>query len=178
MLNKKLRILVTGPQGSGKTTQAKLLSETLDIPFIGIGEVLRQRVEQNDEIGIKIKEGLDKGGLVDDAIVAGVAKEKVNHLKGFVMDGYPRSIHQEKLFDPSFNKVFYLEIPDFEVVQRLLRRGRVDDNPELIKERLEIYHQQTEPMLENYRQKGILNIVDGTGTIEEVKGEIEKIANG
>ena len=173
-----MKILITGPQGSGKTTQAKLLAEFLKVPFIGIGDELREKVKSGDEEGLKIKEALSKGVLADDEIVAQIAKEKVDHLDGFVIDGYPKSVHQEALFDPKFDWVFYLEIPDFEVVQRLLRRGRVDDNPELIKERLETYHQVTEPMLENYRQKGILKVVNGEKSIEEVAGEIRQELNG
>lgn len=175
-----MTILVTGPQGSGKTTQAKLLAEYLKVPFIGMGEVLRQRMERNDEIGRKIKEVMEKGELVDDQIVADFTKEKVMSpacQNGFVMDGYPRSIHQAGLFNPNFNKVFYLDIPEIQVLERLLKRGRADDKPDLIKERLQIYHQETEPLLDLYKNQGILKIVDGLKSIDEVQREIRKSLN-
>lgn len=174
-----MKILVTGPQGSGKTTQAKLLAEYLDIPFIGMGGVLRERMERDDEIGNKIREAMDKGILVDDEIVANFTKQKVlEDEKGYIMDGYPRSIHQLKLFNPDFDKVFYLDISDEEVMSRLLKRGRADDTPLLIKERLAIYHEDTESLLSIYKEKGILVVIDGSLPIEQIKERMREALNG
>lgn len=175
-----IRVLVTGPQGSGKTTQAQLLAGFLKVPFIGIGGDLRQRAQQGDEIAGKIKLSLDRGDLVDDKVVADFAKERMAQSdcqNGFVIDGYPRSEEQVKLFNPDYTKVFYLEISDEEVLYRLLARGREDDTPELIKERLRIYHQETEPILKDYQEQGVLEVVDGSLSILQVQDKIRHLIN-
>ena len=173
-----LKILITGPQGSGKTTQAKLLAEFLKVPFIGMGEILRTKAMADDELGRRIKESLGKGELVDDEIVANFTKEEVDSKNSFVMDGYPRSLYQMELFDPNFNKVFYLEIPEDQVLERLLRRGRLDDSEDLIRQRLNLYHQMTEPLLERYESQGILVNLDGAKSIDEIQKEIRERVNG
>lgn len=173
-----MKILVTGPQGSGKTTQSKLLAEYLNIPFIGIGELLRQIADTGSSEGIKIKQNLNVGKLVDDEIVANVAKERFKELdcqNGFVADGYPRTLDQINLFNPNYTKVFYLDINDDQVTKRLLKRGREDDTPEVIVKRLKIYHDETEPLLGFFRNKGILVRVDGSGSIDEVQNSIREI---
>lgn len=173
-----MRVLITGPQGSGKTTQAKLLAEFLDVGMISMGEMMRKRSEIDDELGRKIRQDLAEGKLVDDEVIAKAAKEEVEKSRNnFVMDGYPRSLHQMELYDPNFDKVVYLEIPDEEIQERLLKRARADDTPELIKERLNIYHNMTKPLLDHYKNQGILKILNGVGSIDEIQGEIRKYLN-
>lgn len=173
-----MRVLITGPQGSGKSTQAKLLAEFLDVVMISMGEMMRKRSEIDDELGRKIKQDLAGGKLVDDKVIATAAKEEVEKSRNnFVMDGYPRSLHQMELYDPSFDIVFYLEIPDKEIQERLFKRARADDTPELIKERLNIYHNMTKPLLDHYKNQGILRILNGIGSIDEIQGEIRKHLN-
>ena len=103
-----LKILITGPQGSGKSTQSELLAAYLNVPLIGTGELLRKLAEVPDDLGKKIKEELEKGELVDDEIVAEIVKTSITKddaLSGFIMDGYPRSLSQLKLFDPNFGRL-------------------------------------------------------------------------
>lgn len=173
-----------GPQGSGKTTQAKLLAKVLKVPLISTGDVLRQISRQSSFLGRRIKTALDQGKLADDQLVAEVVAERVSQAdcqNGFVMDGYPRSITQLKLFDPQFDRIFYLDISGNQVIDRLLKRGREDDTPKLITERLKFYHQLSEPLIGLFGEKGILQRVDGTGSIYKIQSEIRsslKIQNG
>lgn len=172
-----MKILIVGPVGSGKTTQAKLLADYLGIPSLGMGQVLREMAKENSPQGQSLKEDLDKGKLADDAIVAKIARERIAEedcQNGFIFDGYPRSLTQIKLFDPGYDRVFYLDISDTVAEQRLLARGRDDDTPEIIKERLRIYHQETEPLLEFFEKQGILQKIDGGGTIEEIQERIRQ----
>lgn len=172
-----MRILVSGPTGSGKTTQATLLSKYLRLPFIGVGRMLRDEAEKGTNNGLKVQIAMKKGTLVDDAVVARVVKKRVglpDCQDGFIMDGFPRSLSQLKHFDPNYDHVFSLDISDKEAAKRLLKRGREDDTPALIKKRLEIYHRFTEPVLSWYMKKGILDKVNGEMRIEKVHQTIKE----
>lgn len=164
-----MKILLIGPQGSGKSTQADLLAQHLGVPKISTGDIFRKLSQ--------VREILNAGKLVDDKITASIVEKKLkeeDYQNGFVMDGYPRNIHQVELFDPGFDKVTYLKVPRAELLRRLLARGRRDDTPESINTRLELYFEQTEPLLDYYKQKGILVEVDGMGEIQKVQDEIKK----
>lgn len=167
-----MRILFVGPVGSGKSTQARLLADHLGIPLIDTGSILRKKAQEKDQGGEIIKEAIRKGVLVDDDIAARVIYERINELdtsKGFVMDGYPRSLEQLKFFDPEFDKVIYLDLPDDLVKERLRKRGREDDTKEVIETRLKSYHQHTYPILKHYRDLGILTEIDASQTIDQIK---------
>ena len=166
-----MKILLIGPQGSGKSTQAKLLSEYLNLPFISTGDIFRKQASVNEIISTILQEGK----LVDDTTTSQVVKERLAEddcQNGFIMDGYPRNIHQQELFDPRFDKVIYLKVPNEEFVKRLMTRGREDDTKESIQTRLNLYYEQTQPLLSYYEQKGILKEVDGLGTVEEIQQKI------
>lgn len=168
-----MKILLIGPQGSGKSTQAKLLSEFLKMPLISTGNIYRG-IASTDEI---IKKILNEGGLVDDQTTSRIVKDRLSQpdcRQGFIIDGYPRTIEQVKLFDPEFNLVIYLDVLEEEVIKRLMERGRTDDTLELIKRRLELYYEQTQPLLDYYKNQGILKEVHGMGSIKEVQNEIRK----
>lgn len=172
-----MKILLIGPQGSGKSTQAELLAEYLGIPRISTGDIFRQLKQENTEEGRRIRQILDTGKLVDDITTAEMVKKKVseeNFKNGFVMDGYPRTLEQLKMFDPRFDKVIYLKVTDEIVLERLTDRGREDDTEELVKTRLDLYHQHTQPILDFYKQAGILLEINGKGKIEEIQDEIKK----
>lgn len=170
-----MHILVTGPQGCGKTTQANLIAQKLNYCLIKAGDLLREFAEQPGEENARIKADLEKGQLVDDQILARLMKDKLNQPlchDGIVTDGYPRKMSQLEAFDPHFDKVFYIKISDDEGIRRLSSRGRSDDTPEAIKTRLNWYHQETEPVLDYYRKQGILVEIDGEKTIEEIYEDI------
>lgn len=160
-----MRILLLGPQGSGKSTQAKLLVEYLRVPVISTGDIFRQMPE--------VKKILEEGKLVDDCLTADIVKERIREQdcqQGFIMDGYPRTIEQLQIFDPNFEKVFYLNLPEEVAIERLLNRGRKDDVREAIKKRLDLYFQKTKPLLKHYQDLGILQEINGQGEIGKIQG--------
>ncbi len=176
-----LRVLITGPQGSGKTTQAKLLAKFLRLPMIMTGDAMRELAKENTPDGRKVRKLLDLGQMAPDKIVAIYVRKQVlkkDYQRGFVMDGYPRTVSQLKFFDPCFDKVFYLDISDKLAIQRLLQRGREDDTAPLIKERLKLYHQRTKLLLNLYSNQGILSRIDGMGSISKIQQRMRKSLNG
>lgn len=175
-----MKILLIGPQGSGKSTQAGILAESLGVPKITLGDIFRQITTEESEEGRRIKAILDSGQLVDDVTAANLIRNRLNQpdtKDGFVLDGYPRTLQQANIFDPEFDKVIYLNVPKEEVVKRLMERGRLDDTPELINRRLDAYYQQTEPLLEHYKQKDILAEINGIGEIGVIGGRIKEVLN-
>jgi len=176
-----MKILFVGPQGSGKSTQAKLLADYLKVPYISTGDIFRQLREAGSEEGKRIREIYDLGKLIDDPTTVEIVKKRLSEsdcVDGFILDGYPRNIEQVKLYDPGFDKVIYLKISDEEALKRLLARGRVDDTRELIAERLRIYHQLTDPILDYYQQKGSLITIEGLGTIDDIQNQLREVVSG
>lgn len=168
-----MKILLIGPQGSGKSTQGKILADYLKVPYISTGDIFRQ-IAKTDQ---RIKQILDAGELMDDETTVKLVKERLaerDSQNGFILDGYPRNLEQAEKIDLNFDKVFYIHIPEEEVLKRLLRRGRADDTEQSIKKRLELYYSQTQPLLDYYKRLGILVEVDGRGQIQAVQDEIKK----
>lgn len=166
-----MKILLIGPQGSGKSTQGKRLSENLGIPYISTGDIFR-KIAQTDG---NIKQTIESGTLVDDQTTIKLVKERLSEndcRHGFILDGYPRNVEQAQALDLNFDKVIYINVPEQKVVERLLSRGRADDSEEGIKKRLNLYKGQTQPLLDFYGN--ILTEIDGTGSIEKVSDEIKK----
>lgn len=167
-----MKILLIGPQGSGKSTQAKLLSEYLKLPVVSTGEIFRTM-----DTARRI---LEEGRLVDDRTTSEIVKNRLSNPKcqnGFILDGYPRNIEQVKLFDPEVDLTIYLNVSEEEVLERLIKRARADDTQESIKTRLDLYYQQTEPLLSYYKNLGILKEIDGIGEIKEIQQRIRKITD-
>lgn len=170
-----MKILITGPQGSGKTTHAKIVAEKFNLCFIKTGDLVRNKALENSDEGRKLKEALDKGELADDRIIANLVENALvqqNCKDNFVMDGYPRRLPQLQVFDPGFDKVFYLDLSDEMAIERMLKRGREDDTPQLIQQRLMLYHRETEKALKYYQTMGILIKINAARSIGEVAGDI------
>lgn len=165
-----MNIVIMGPQGSGKSTQAELLAKKLNLPHIETGNVYRELAKENSEI----RSVLEKGGLVDDKTTFEVVDRHLAKIKGgFVLDGFPRTLTQAQRELIPIDKVVYINLSDEEAIERLLKRGRADDKIETIKERLRLFHERTEPILDYYRSQGKLLEVDGSRTVEEVASQIK-----
>lgn len=173
-----MKIVLIGPQGSGKSTQGKLLAQFLNIPFIATGDIFREIANEDTDEGRRIKHTLDLGNLVDDETVVKLIGERIQRddcKNGFIIDGYPRTLEQAKAVEGlNFDKAIYFNVSKDLVLERLLKRGREDDTEELIKKRLELYFQQTQPLLEYYKNLGILLAINGEGEIGKIQDDLRK----
>ncbi len=183
-----LRLLLLGPPGAGKGTQAKLLVEKHGIPQISTGDMLRAAVAAGTELGKQAEATMARGDLVSDEIVIGVAKERLaqpDARKGFILDGFPRTVAQAsaldgilKELDLGLERCVAMVVDEEELVRRLVARaaveGREDDNEETIRHRQTVYREQTEPLIAYYRERELLVEVEGLGSIDEVAGRIEE----
>ena len=176
----KMKVIFLGSQGSGKSTQAKLLAQKLNLPYIEMGQVFRDRAGNPDDLAAKIKKALDLGNLVDDEVAITTLKDelkKPQFQNGYILDGYPRNSAQLAALEPDIDKVFYINVSDEEAIKRLLLRRREDDTRKALQKRLEIYHNQTEPLLAIFKQKGNIEEINGHNSIEEIHREIFKKIN-
>jgi len=176
------RLLLLGPPGAGKGTQAALLAAAVGIPHVSTGEMLRAAVAAGTELGRRAEAIMAVGELVPDELVIGIVVERLAAPEaacGYLLDGFPRNEAQANslaaaLGDDALELVILLDVADDELVARLLSRavaeGRVDDTEETIRRRLEVYREQTEPLIAYYEGRGILAAVDGLGAIDEVFG--------
>lgn len=175
-----MKILLIGPQGSGKTTQAKIIAEKLGIKYLGTGEMLREIAKQGGPESEKLNEIFAKGVLLDDETTCKLVKEtlaKPDYQNGVVVDGYPRTVAQKNIFDPNFDIILYIKVADEAAINRLSIRGRADDTPEVIAKRLELYHHETGPLLDIFLNEGKLWVVDGEQPVEAVTKQIFKRLN-
>lgn len=175
-----MNIIILGSVGSGKTTQAEMLATFLGVPLLNAGDLLFYASQEDTPESVSIREKMKKGELVDSEVMHKLLAEHLaqpEHKNGTLLDGHPRTLGEAEELAKIWqvDKVIYLKVSDEIVTKRLLARGREDDKPEIIKRRLEIYHQETEPVLEYYRSKGILAEVDGAKTVPEIARDIEEI---
>jgi len=188
-----LNIVLFGPPGSGKGTQSELLIKKYDLVHLSTGDLLRNELVNKTELGIKAKSIMDKGELVSDEIVIGMIRNKILNnakAKGFIFDGFPRTVAQAHALDglltetsKSISLMITLDVHKEELIQRLLKRGeqtgRTDDNLQTIENRINVYLNQTAPVIEFYRKQGKYHPVAGVGSIEEIftriKAEIDSI---
>jgi adenylate kinase len=215
-----MNIILFGPPGAGKGTQAKKLVDVYGIPQISTGDILRANVREGTELGLAAKAYMDKGELVPDEVLIGIIKNRLKEQdcsKGFILDGYPRTVPQAdalavilKEIEKPIDVVLNLEVPDDMLVDRISNRlmckcgasyhtisnppkndnfcdlcgteifQRVDDKPEAVQTRLNVYKKQTQPLIDYYKKQGILVTLDGTKEIDEVfediKANLSKLA--
>jgi adenylate kinase len=210
----ELNLILLGPPGAGKGTQAQRLVEDFRLPYVATGEMLRAAVRDETELGKEAKKYMNNGDLVPDEIIIGVAMERLQQddcKDGFILDGFPRTLDQAKALDAELERVgreltaaLLIDVPDDEVVRRISGRRqcvkneqhiyhvdydppkhpgvcdqdgarliqRDDDKPDTVKHRLEVYHEQTEPVIGYYEDKGLLRRFDGTRSPTEVHDHI------
>ncbi|BAU85463.1 adenylate kinase [Streptomyces laurentii] len=205
-----MRIVLVGPPGAGKGTQAAFLAKNLDIPHISTGDLFRANISQGTELGLKAKAFMDAGDLVPDEVTIGMAKDRMEQpdaVNGFLLDGFPRNVAQAEALDEALkaedmqlDAVLDLEVPEDEVVKRIAGRRicrndsahvfhvtynapktegvcdvcggelfqREDDSEETVRRRLEVYHKQTEPIIDYYRAQGLVATISALGKVDEV----------
>lgn len=211
-----MKIVMLGAPGAGKGTQAKKISEKYSIPHISTGDIFRANIKENTELGQKAKTYMDKGLLVPDELVVDLVVDRLSQddaKKGYVLDGFPRTIPQAKALDEALEKIgekldyaINVDVPDENIVCRMSGRRacvscggtyhikynptktegvcdacggelvlRDDDKPETVKKRLDVYHEQTQPLIDYYKESGVLKDVDGTVDLEDVFAAIVSI---
>ena len=177
-----MRIVLLGAPGSGKGTQAALMVEALNLPHISTGVLLRAAVEAGSALGRKAQAVMDRGELVSDDIMLGLIEERLGQAdvaEGFILDGYPRNLAQAQALDELLDRLgqpvedaLQIDVDEEQVVQRIARRaaeeGRSDDTEEVVRKRMQVYAEQTAPVIGFYADQGVLTRIMGEGTIDEV----------
>lgn len=184
-----MRLILLGPPGAGKGTQAIFLVKALSCPHISTGDMMRQAVADQSEIGVRVKTYMDAGDLVPDEVVVDLIKERLQKpdcANSFLLDGFPRTVEQAESLSEilselnmSLDGVVEISVSDQVLIERIMNRaaqgsGRSDDNPEIAKNRLSVYRKQTLPLVNYYKAQNKLISVDGAGTIAQVSQEIAK----
>jgi adenylate kinase len=184
-----LNIVLFGPPGSGKGTQAENIIKKYNLKHLSTGDLLRAEIAAKTELGLKAKSIMDKGALVPDEIVIGMIEKRINaekDPKGFIFDGFPRTVAQAESLDKMLSRketsitlMISLDVRRQELIDRLLKRGkeqgRSDDNLETIENRIKVYENQTKPVMNYYDGQGKARYIDGMGTIGEIFKRIEKV---
>ncbi|QNN51416.1 adenylate kinase [Nocardioides mesophilus] len=177
-----MRLILMGPPGAGKGTQAKVIAQRLGIPAISTGDIFRANVSEETPLGVEAKRYMDAGEYVPDEVTNAMVRDRIaqaDALEGFLLDGYPRTLSQVEELDSmlaehgqSIDAAVVLTVDQDEIVQRLTHRaeveGRTDDTEDVIRHRQDVYVEQTAPLIEVYRDRGQLQEVDGMGAVDEV----------
>ena len=184
-----MRLLIMGPPGAGKGTQAVHIAQRLGIPHISTGDLFRANLSEGTALGLEAKKYMDAGEYVPDSVTNGMVRDRLKQsdaADGFLLDGYPRTVAQVAELDgmltgSKIDKVIVLTADSDEVVTRLLHRaqeqGRADDTEDVIRRRLEVYAEQTAPLIELYAERGVLVEVDGIGSVDQVTSNIFSALN-
>lgn len=180
-----MRIVFIGPPGAGKGTQSTHLVEYLKVPHLSTGEILRQAREDKTRVGLLVAEFLDTGRLVPDSVVVDVVGERLRHpdcADGCLFDGFPRTLSQAESLDEyledqgtPLDLVLALDVPENILIERLIGRGRGDDNLDAIQTRFGDYQTITRPLIDYYDRRGLLHVIDGIGTPADVFGRIKAV---
>ena len=184
-----LNIVIFGAPGSGKGTQSENLISHYELFHISTGDVLRDHIRRGTDLGMTAKQYIDQGQLIPDELMIGILAQVIDDNKeaaenGVIFDGFPRTIAQAEALEALLNErgtsvsaVVGLEVPEEELIDRLVKRGqmsgRSDDNEETIKKRLNVYHSQTSPLQDFYKEKGLYKAIKGTGSIEDIFEDIK-----
>lgn len=184
-----MRIVLLGPPGAGKGTQAVILAERLGVPQISTGDIFRANVGEGTELGKLAKKYMDAGELVPDEVTVAMVEDRLDQadaVRGYLLDGFPRTVAQAEALDALLAKaekpldcVLEIRVPDEHIVDRLSKRvtmvdgkptQREDDKPETVRRRLQVYAEQTAPLVEFYSGRGTLRSIDGVGEVDEITG--------
>lgn len=193
-----MRLILLGPPGAGKGTQAVRIVERFGIPQLSTGDMLRAAVAAGSPVGLKAKAIMDRGELVSDDVVVGIIADRIDEAdarKGFILDGFPRTVAQAEAFDAmlagrglKLDHVVEFKVDENALVERIVKRAREteargepvrpDDNPEVFKTRLEAYRAQTAPLSSYYRGRGMLTTIDGMRPVDDVTQELFRVIGG
>ena len=187
-----MRIVLMGPPGAGKGTQAVTIAERLNIPHVSTGDIFRANLKQGTPLGLEAKKYMEAGEYVPDSVTNAMVADRLSQAdaaNGFLLDGYPRTVDQVHALNAmladsgiALDKVIEITADTDEVVARLLNRakeqGRADDTEEVIRRRMVVYAEQTEPLTSLYDEQGVLVRVDGMGSVDEVSGRIMAVLQG
>ena len=193
-----MRLILVGPPGAGKGTQAARLVEKHGVPQLSTGDMLRAAVAAETPVGLKAKEVMNSGGLVSDEIVVGIIKDRIaedDAANGFILDGFPRTLAQAEALDKMLSDsgmkldgVIELRVDLTKLVDRIVKRAedakaagqpvRKDDDPEVFKQRLDAYNRDTAIVVPYYEKAGLLSVIDGMKPIDEVSADIESVLAG
>jgi adenylate kinase len=175
-----VRLVLVGPPGAGKGTQAVRLAERLDVPHISTGDLFRANLKEETDLGREAKRYMDAGELVPDAVTVAMVRERLTHddaTKGFILDGFPRTRSQAaslgELLEErgeQIDAVVEFQVPEDELVRRLMGRGRDDDTEDIIRRRQQVYRDETAPLLDHYSDR--LVRVDAVGSVEEITDRV------
>lgn len=181
------RLIFLGPPGAGKGTQAQVVADLAKIPHISTGEILREAIAQKTDLGVKAQSYVDQGDLVPDDLILDLIRERLNHqdtANGWILDGFPRNVEQAVFLDnlltelnQNADSAVNFTVDDQVLIERMLARGRKDDNEETITRRLQVYRELTAPVLNYYQERSRLQSIDGDRPIDEVTASLKALLN-